>query len=109
MLSIAVIYNIATINIFERQRELATLKVLGFRDSEVRRLIYNENYMITFFGILIGLPFGNWLGTAMMSMFETDVFSFVFIPGTVAYILAAVAFGSIYGCSHLILKKKIGI
>ncbi|MDP4109554.1 MAG: FtsX-like permease family protein, partial [Bacillota bacterium] len=79
VLAIAVIYNIATINIFERQRELATLKVLGFKDNEVKSLIYNENYMITLFGIVVGLPFGRWLGQLMFSMSQTDTYNFTFI------------------------------
>ena len=62
ILLIAVLYNIATINIFERQRELATLKVLGFNNNEVKKLIFNENYIIVIFGMIIGLPFGKWLG-----------------------------------------------
>lgn len=107
VLSIAVIYNIATINIFERQRELATLKVLGFKESEVRSLIFNENYLIAFFGILIGLPFGKWLGNSMMSMYETDTYSFVFVPGTGAYFLAAIFTLGFTVLANLILMKKI--
>ena len=64
ILLIAVLYNIATINIFERQRELATLKVLGFNNNEVKKLIFNENYIIVIFGMIIGLPVGKWLGAS---------------------------------------------
>ncbi len=107
VLSVAVIYNIATINIFERQRELATLKVLGFKDSEVRSLIFNENYLITFFGILVGLPFGRWLGSAMFSMYETDAYNFVFVTGAGSYIIAAVLTIGFTIFANLILMKKI--
>ena len=107
VLSIAVIYNIATINIFERQRELATLKVLGFKDNEVRNLIFNENYMITLFGILIGLPAGSMLGTAMMAAYETDAYTIPFIVGSKAYILAAVLTLVFTALANLTLKKKI--
>ncbi len=107
VLSIAVIYNIATINIFERQRELATLKVLGFKDGEVRSLIFNENYLITLFGILVGLPFGKWLGNSMMSMYETDAYSFVFVAGTGDYFLAAILTVVFTVLANLILMKKI--
>lgn len=107
VLSIAVIYNIATINIFERQRELATLKVLGFKDSEVRSLIFNENYIITCFGILIGLPFGKWLGNAMMSMYDSDAYSFVFIAKNGAYFLAAILTVGFTVLANLTLMKKI--
>lgn len=109
VLSVAVIYNIATINIFERRRELATLKVLGFGDNEVRSLIFNENYLITLFGVLIGLPFGNWLGNYMMSMYETDAYSFVFVAGTEAYLLAAVLTTGFTVLANLILARKIKV
>lgn len=107
VLSIAVIYNIATINIFERQRELATLKVLGFRDNEVRNLIFNENYMITLFGLMIGLPFGNWLGSSMMASYETDAYTFPFISGAETYILAAILTLGFTVLANLTLVKKI--
>lgn len=107
VLSIAVIYNIATINIFERQRELATLKVLGFKDNEVRSLIFNENYLIACFGIVIGLPFGRWLGNAMFSMYETDAYNFVFRAGTSAYLLAAILTLGFTFLANLILRNKI--
>ena len=71
ILLIAVLYNIATINIFERQRELATLKVLGFNNNEIKKLIFNENYIIVIFGMIIGLPFGKWLGGYMMTTSST--------------------------------------
>jgi len=107
VLSVAVIYNIAAINIFERQRELATLKVLGFKESEVRSLIFNENYIITLFGVLIGLPFGNWLGNLMFSVYDTETYSFVFVAETKAYFLAAILTLGFTFLANLILTKKI--
>jgi len=75
ILLIAVLYNIATINIFERQRELATLKVLGFNNNEVKQLIFTENYIITIFGMIIGLPVGKWLGAYLMKTSSTDAYT----------------------------------
>lgn len=107
ILSIAVVYNIATINIFERQRELATLKVLGFKDNEVRKLIFDENYMITVFAIIVGLPFGWWLGTVMMSAYETDAYTFPFIIQSKTYILSAALTLVFTALANLILMRKI--
>lgn len=107
VLSVAVVYNIATINIFERQRELATLKVLGFKDKEVRSLIFNENYLITLFGAMVGLPFGNWLGNAMMSMYDTDAYSFIFTATNEAYILSAALTAGFTVLANLTLMGKI--
>ena len=58
MLGMTVIYNITSINIFERTREYATLMVLGYYKKEVNRLIFRENMFLTVFGSLLGLPAG---------------------------------------------------
>lgn len=107
ILSIAVVYNTATINIFERQRELATLKVLGFKDNEIKSLIFNENYMITAFGIALGLPFGYWLGSYMMSMYTTDAYSFPYVIKPESYLIAAVVTFVFTVLANLILMRKI--
>ncbi|MCX7614492.1 MAG: FtsX-like permease family protein [Clostridiales bacterium] len=107
VLAIAVIYNIATINIFERQRELATLKVLGFKDVEVKSLIFNENYIITVFGILVGLPFGKWLANAMFSMYDTDAYNIVFVAGAKSYLISAALTITFTILANFILMKKI--
>lgn len=61
MLGMTVIYNITSINIFERTREYATLMVLGYYKREVNRLILRENMALTLFGSLFGLPSGYYL------------------------------------------------
>lgn len=61
VLAISVIYNITSINIFERIREIATLLVLGYYDKEINRLIFIENVVLSVFGSIIGIPFGIWL------------------------------------------------
>lgn len=61
MLGMTVIYNITSINIFERTREYATLMVLGYYKKEVTSLILRENMILTAFGGLLGLPAGYYL------------------------------------------------
>ena len=107
ILLIAVVYNIATINIFERQRELATLKVLGFKNSEIKKLIFNENYLITIFGIAIGLPMGKFLGASMMSASSTDSYSFPYVIEFRTYILTIVLTIAFTVLTNFILMKKI--
>ena len=58
MLAFVVLYNLNNVNITERQRELATLKVLGFYDTEVSAYVYRENVILTFIGVLAGAVFG---------------------------------------------------
>lgn len=58
LLNVLVIYNITNINIEERRREIATLKVLGYKPIEVTGYIFREIFLITLFGALVGLPVG---------------------------------------------------
>jgi putative ABC transport system permease protein len=58
ILSILVTYNLTNMNIDERQREIATLKVLGYKDMEVAGYIYREIFILTMFGLILGLPVG---------------------------------------------------
>jgi putative ABC transport system permease protein len=57
-LALAVIFNISSINIFERRRDIATLKVLGYRKNEIYSLVDIENLIITAFGCVLGILFG---------------------------------------------------
>ena len=61
MLAFVVLYNLNNINITERQRELATLKVLGFYNGEVAMYVYRENIVLTFFGAIFGIILGKIL------------------------------------------------
>jgi len=67
-LAFAVLYTLANVNISERERELATIKVLGFFDREVHSYVNKESIILTMIGIIIGLPVG-----AAMSMTLTDI------------------------------------
>ena len=60
LLSLLVIYNITNINISERNREIATLMVLGYRNDEVCGYIYREIYTMSLIGTILGIPFGIW-------------------------------------------------
>ena len=61
LLAFVVLYNLTYINISERQKEIATIKVLGFHHGEVNSYIYRETLLLSIFGILIGLVLGIWL------------------------------------------------
>lgn len=74
LLSITVIYNLASINIFERQRELATLRVLGYTVREVENLVYAENYLLTILGALGGLPAGIYLFQTIAHLVSSNEF-----------------------------------
>ena len=72
MLAFIVLYNLTTINIAERLREISTLKVLGFYDKEVSSYVYRETLFLTIIGILIGLGAGVFLHMYVINVAETD-------------------------------------
>lgn len=72
MLAFIVLYNLTTINIAERIREISTLKVLGFYDKEVSSYVYRETLFLTIIGILIGLGAGICLHMYVINVAETD-------------------------------------
>ncbi len=71
-LAVIVLYNLANINITERVREIATIKVLGFYDNETSAYIYRENIISTILGILVGLVLGKTLHYFVVITTEID-------------------------------------
>jgi putative ABC transport system permease protein len=108
-LAFVVLYNLTNINITERVRELATLKVLGFYDGETTAYIYRENIFLTVFGILLGLVMGRFLHAWLVRTVEVDLVMFGRTAPPYAYWLAAgltVLFSVIVNIfAHFRLKK----
>lgn len=76
LLAFVVLFNLNNINITERRRELATLRVLGFYDMETAMYVYRENLILTVFGILFGALFGTWLHQVVIQTVEVDIMMF---------------------------------
>ncbi len=75
-LAFVVLYNLTNININERIREIATLKVMGFYDSEVDSYIFRENLILTLMGIAAGLFGGTFLSYFIIETAEIDMVMF---------------------------------
>ena len=89
-LAMVVLFNLSNINITERQRELATIKLLGFYDGEVSAYVYRENIVLTVFGILLGCFMGHWLHIYLVRSTEIDLMMFGRQTATSAYVYAAI-------------------
>ena len=76
LLAFVVLYNLSTVNISERKRELATIKVLGFYDNEVYSYVGRESNILTGIGIVLGIGFGNILTNFVMKTCELDMMFF---------------------------------
>ncbi len=106
-MSVAVIYNITSINLFERAREFATLMVLGYYKKDVYRLLFTENMVITILGCIGGLPCGIMLFRVILNSFSG---SGVILPSQVAPSRVIIAYGltiliSIF--TNLLLQRKV--
>ena len=73
LLAFVVLYNLTNINIGERQRELATLKVLGFYDKETYSYIFRETVILSVIGSIVGLFAGIFLYRAVVTTIEPDM------------------------------------
>ena len=76
MLAFVVLYNLNNINISERRRELATLKVLGFYEMEVSQYVFRENVVLTVIGAMVGVIFGLILHRFVILTAEIDIMMF---------------------------------
>ena len=106
---IKVISAYLNINITERTRELATLKVLGFYDGETSAYVYRENIFLTIFGIMMGLVMGRFLHSWLILTVEVNQVMFGRTAPMYAYVYAAVLtvlFSAIVNvAAHFKLKK----
>ena len=104
LLNFVVIYTLTNINISERERELATLMVLGYYDGEVAGYIYREIYITSAIGILFGLPLG-----CLLCLFVFKVMNFGSIPGIswFVWVLAPILSVVFTILVTLMLRRKI--
>ncbi|WP_028545525.1 ABC transporter permease [Paenibacillus taiwanensis] len=107
VLSFGTIYTISSINIYERNRELATLKVLGYPKNKINRLIFFENIILTTFAVIVALPLGVYMftvaGKAMASAHQQIPnqinFSVMLLSVAIAFLLTIL--------SNLLLRRKV--
>ena len=89
LLAFVVLYNLNSINIAERKRELATLKVLGFYDPEVAAYVYKENILLTAIGVVFGIAVGIFLHQYVIRSIEVDLIMFGRSIAPLSYLLGA--------------------
>ena len=89
LLAFVVLYNLNNINITERRRELATLKVLGFYDTEVSSYVYRENIMLMIFSIVVGIVLGALLHRFVITTVEVDAVMFGRVVKWQSYLYSA--------------------
>ena len=83
-------YSLTNVNISERIREIATIKVLGFYDKEVSNYVFRENLILSFIGALVGLLLGTVLHRLIMNLAELDNVMFGRVISPTSYLLGIV-------------------
>lgn len=96
-LAFIVLYNLTNINITERVREIATLKVLGFYAGETASYVFRENLILTTLGALVGLPLGKLLHSYVMSQIRVDGICFDVRVLALSYVIS-VALTLVFAC-----------
>jgi putative ABC transport system permease protein len=110
LLAFIVLYNLTNINLSERVREIATIKVLGFRNREVAAYVYRESLLLTLIGGLAGLVVGIGLHRAIMASIEQSDVMFGDYVSTVSF-LSSLGITLLFGVlvSLVMYRKLIGI
>lgn len=107
LLAFVVLYNLTNVNISERLREIATIKVLGFYDKEVSAYVYRENIVLTLIGAFAGLLLGIGLHSLIMSIAEMDNVMFGRNINMLSFILSLIITMGFAIIVNLVMYKKL--
>ena len=112
LLAFVVLYNLNNININERKRELATIKVLGFYDNEVSAYVYRENILLTLIGTVVGVILGSILHRFVITTVEIDTVMFARTIKGISFLYSALltcGFSVFVNCVMYFKLKKINM
>ncbi|AKL96301.1 ABC transport system permease protein [Clostridium aceticum] len=107
ILGFAIVYNITIISINERLMEFSSLRVMGFDKKEIYKMISRENTLMTFIGILVGIPVGYGMCAGIVSALSTDLFSIPLIINPSSYFFTAMATIVFVVIAQLATMRKI--
>ena len=107
LLAFVVLYNLTNINITERKREIATLKVLGFYEKEAASYVFRENIILTLIGIVLGLVFGIFLHQFVVVTAEVDIVMFDRNISALSYVWSALMTVIFSFLVSLAMRKRI--
>ncbi|MCR5149383.1 MAG: ABC transporter permease [Eubacterium sp.] len=106
-LAFIVLINLSNINITERKREIATIKVLGFYPGETGSYVFRENFVLTLMGAAVGLPLGIILHSFVISQIKVDMVSFKTIIFGRSYVFAVVIVIGFALVVDLLMRRKL--
>ena len=106
-LAFIVLFNLGNINITEREREIATIEVLGFYPREMGSYVFRENFILVLLGIIAGLPAGFALHRFIMSRIVVDAVSFNNVVEPVSYLFTVLVVLGFAVIVDVILRRKL--
>lgn len=107
VISFSIIYNITAVSLSERQRELASLRVLGFSAAETGRVMYYENILLGLLGIVGGIPMGMGVCALLVRTYTNDMFQMPFHIEISSYAIAMLLTFSFVLLANLAVRRKI--
>jgi putative ABC transport system permease protein len=107
VIAFSIIYNITAVSLSERQRELASLRVLGFSSSEAGRIMYHENILMGVLGIFAGIPMGIGICALLVKAYSNDMFRLPFHIDRSTYATAILLTMSFVLLANLAVRRKI--
>lgn len=107
LLAFVVLYNLTNINITERQKEIATIKVLGFYNREVCAYVYRETLLLSLIGTVVGLVFGIFLHAFVVKTAEVDMVMFGRTIKWTSYVFAAALTMVFSALVNLVMYRKL--
>jgi len=106
-LAFIVLINLSNINITERVREIATIKVLGFYSGETGSYVFRENFVLTLMGTVFGIPAGRILHSFVISQIKVDMVSFKTVLFGKSYILSVIIVIGFAVTVDLLMRRKL--
>ena len=107
MLAIVIVYNLVTINVSERIRELSTVKVLGFFDGEVSMYIYRETILLSALAVPVGWGLGRLLQLYIIRAVPPETVMFNPAPGALAFVVSAAVVAVVVAGMYLVVKRRL--
>jgi putative ABC transport system permease protein len=107
IIAFSIIYNITTVSLAERQRELASLRVLGFSTQEVGRILYHENFALCVVGLILGIPFGIGVCRLLVSAYDNELYRLPFHIANSTYVIATICSFLFVVVANLAVRHKI--
>jgi putative ABC transport system permease protein len=107
VIAFSIIYNVTSVSLAERERELASLRVLGFTTQEVGRVLYYENFCLAGLGVFLGLPLGYALTAAIVDAYNTEIYRLPLYVEPMSYVAAAFYSLVFVVLSNLAVRRRV--